>query len=182
VNDPVLLRHFNLSRNKSLQTLETTAESVIAAGDAASGSLRTVLSTVTSPVFLNVVIVYQDTDIDIWAPRFIAISCRWEHVRFYARPPEEKAECILHHQQAFKVFHEMHKVREFQLVLCVDVLDSVVKYAVRMLRRLVKTEQMEGRLLYEPLIIAEVRAPRTRPQDHRAGISMGGYTILASAL
>lgn len=181
MNNPVLLQHFNLSRNKSLQTLETTAESVIAAGDTASGSLRTVLSTVTSPVFLNVIVVYQDYDIDSWAPCCFGISCKWDHVGFYIRSPEGRAVCTLHHQQIFKVFHEMHGVWEFQLVLCVDVLDCMVKCAIEMLKRLVKAEKMEGRLLCKPLIIAGIQALCTRPQDCCTGTSMS-CPVLASAL
>ena len=65
MDKPVLFRQFNLSRNETLRTLETTAESVTAAGDAALGSLRTILSTVTSPMLLDLVIVYLDSDIDV---------------------------------------------------------------------------------------------------------------------
>jgi len=64
VDEPDSFQQFDLSRIKTLRTLETTAESVATAGDAVPGSLKTILSTVTSPMLLDLVIVYWDSDID----------------------------------------------------------------------------------------------------------------------
>ena len=184
VNSQVSFQHFNLSRSKSLRTLETTVRSIICAGDAAPSSLRTVLSTVTSPMFLDVtVIVYHDDDLDRWAPDYYGPP-RVGRTCFFVPLPEEIAAYTLRHQQTFKVFREMHEASKFRLVLCADVSDPVVEYTVEMLERFVKAERMEGGLDYlpcEPLIISEVRAPRTRPQDNRTGISMGNG-VLANAL
>ena len=46
------------------RTLETTAESILAADDTASGFLKTVLSSIPPPVPLGIVILYQDYDLD----------------------------------------------------------------------------------------------------------------------
>ena len=61
VDHRALRRHFDLSRKKSLQTLEITVMSIIAAGpdnatgpnNAASKIFQTFLSSVTSPVSLS---------------------------------------------------------------------------------------------------------------------------------
>ena len=184
VNSQVLLRHFNLSRIKSLRTLETTARSIISAGDAAPSSLRTVLSTVTSPMLLDVVIVYDDDDLDRWAPNCSGPFCRVGPTCFFVPVPEDRASHALSHQQTFKVFREMHEALEFRLVLCADVSDIMVYYAMEMLERFLKVERMEGRLDYlrcEPLTISEVRAPRSRTHDRRPGASITNG-VFASAL
>ena len=183
VNSQVSFQYFNLSRSKSLRTLGTTVRSIICAGDTAPSSLRTVLSTVTSPMFLDVVIVYHDGDLDRWAPDCYGPS-RVGHTCFFVPLPEEIAAYALRYQQTFKVFREMHEASKFRLVLCADVSDPVVEYTVEMLERYLEAERMEGGLDYlrcEPLIVSEVRAPRTRAQDDRAGISME-CSVLASAL
>jgi hypothetical protein len=84
----------------------------------------------------------------------------------------------------FKVIREMCGTREFRLVLCADVLDTISESAVQELERLVDVERENGRLdclVCEPLIISEVRVPRTRPCDVRTGDS-SKLGILSSAL
>lgn len=184
VNNPSALRHFNLSHNKSLQTLEVTAESVAVAGNTASSSLRTVLSTITSPMLLNIVIIYQDFDIDYWGPCYYSRSCKPGPAGAYIRSPEEKAACRLRHQQIFKVLHDIYGMQEFQLVLSVDVPDSMMEYTLGMLEYLVKVEKMRGRLDYlshRPLVIAEIPGPHGRPQDLRVGVVTEG-PVLSVAL
>ena len=158
---------FNLSRNKSLRALETTAASITAAGDTASGFLETVLSTITSPPPLDVVITYQDTEFDF---------------RTFTRKKPVRVDCA--HLARFKVFGEMHRVRGFRLVLCADVLDCMAEDAIRALEHIVEVERADGGLDYllcEPLIISERRSPRTRPEDIPTGY-VGGWPISASAL
>ena len=90
----------------------------------------------------------------------------------------------LAHPERFKVLSEMHRVREFRLVLCADVLDCAEDYAVRVLEHIVKTEMMNGGLdylRYKPLVISEARSPRTRLSDDCAG-QKGISPIRASAL
>ena len=177
-NGQAVHRHFNLSRNKSLQTLETTAASITAAGDTASGFLATVLSTVGSPLPLNVVIVYRELDLNLDV-------CHWEKpVRVVYVSAERRAASALQHPERFKVFGEMHRVRDFRLVLCADVLSYVVEYAMGALERVVEAERKNGGLdylRYKPLVISEVRSPRARLDDACPG-KTGKWPIHASAL
>ena len=97
--------------------------------------------------------------------------------------PEIEAENVQHSRRRFKVFRQMYRVREFRLVLCVDVLDCVVEDAMWALENIVEVERESGRLDYlvcEPLIISEMRVPRTRPVDGSA--DYGERQIIASAL
>ena len=92
---------------------------------------------------------------------------------------------VKRHSERFKVFREMHEVRKFHLVLCADVFDCVVKNSMRVLKQIVEAERARGGLNYlqcEPSIISEVRAPRCRPHDFRAGESAGTFPDGASAL
>jgi hypothetical protein len=146
--------------------------------DTAPTFLKTVLSTITSPLPLDVVITYQEIDVD-------RMICSW------LRPvlvkdifAEFRAKNALHHQQRFVAIREMYGVREFRLVLCADVLDCVAKDAIRVLECIAKAEKAKGGLVYlpyEPLIISETRSPRTRLDDHHVGWT-GRCDIIASAL
>ena len=183
MENPALIQPFNLSRSRSLRTLETTAESITTAGDAASISLTTALSTTTSPLSLDLVVVYRDLDIDGANPWYNLPFCKSDPLRL-PRSPDEMAADALCHQDRFKVFREMYETREFRLVLCADVSDPMIKYATEMLECLVNAEKAKGRLDYllcEPLIIVEIRSPRTRPSDDRVGWA-GRWSVLASAL
>ena len=165
------LQHYNLSRNKSFRSLETTASSIVAAGDTAPSSLRAVLCTIASPVFLDIIIVYQDSDVDSWVPFRSGMSLITSPVQFNLRSLNKIITYGPYDQQLFEVLREMHGAREFQLVLCLDVLDFMVERGVQALERLVKAGKMGGKLDYlvcNPLVIAETRAPRARP-----ALSMG---------
>jgi hypothetical protein len=153
--------HFNLSQNKSLRTLETTAAS-ITSENAAPDFLTAVLSTIASPLPLDVIIDYDDYDLDgfrYWAV-YLGLA-RWPLV-----PPQELDEMArnnLRHEQRFKLYREMYLVRGFRLVLCADVSNQVVEPAVQTLESLVGVEKAGGRLDYlhcEVLIISEKRTPR----------------------
>ena len=178
VDDQAVRGDFDLSRNKSLRTIETTAISIATAGDAAPGFLKAVLSTITSPLPLDVVITYREFDV-------------WGNLCYWTKPIHVK---VLHpvilfssaiaRLERFKGFNEMYRVCEFRLVLCVDVHDRAEGYALRVLERVVETEKMNGGLdylRYEPLIISEIRSPRTRLTDDCAG-QRGRSPIRASAL
>ena len=87
-------------------------------------------------------------------------------------------------QQQFEVFHKIHNVRDFRLMLCADVFDCMVEETVKTLKRFVKEEKERGGLnylLHEPLIISERRTPRTRCADYYAGWS-ADWPVPASAL
>ena len=94
------------------------------------------------------------------------------------------ARVALEHQQRFKELHEMYMVQRFRLVLCVDILDSVTEHTTRALERVVNAEKANGGfcyLLHEPLIVSEIRSPRTRLYDHQPGW-VRGNVVRGSAL
>jgi hypothetical protein len=159
------LQRFNLSQNKSLRTLETTAESITSARSTASNFLTTVLSTVASPVFLDVVIVYCDSDLDA-SPG--CSYCRPDPVCF-CRPRPELVVHAPRYLRQFRTFHEMHKTRDFRLVLCADVFDCIVERAIQRLKHIVDVNGGLDYLLHKPLIISERRTPRTRITDSSTG-------------
>ena len=173
VNKGVLLQHFNLSRNKCLRTLEITAESIVAAKDTASEFLKTVLSTVTSPAPINVVIIYRNDDLGgvkccvVCGPEVICF-------RHYTILMNEMACC---HQTQLGIFRRMHSAWNFRLVLCADVSDCMVDYGIRTLKDIAKASQLP----LDPLIISERRMLHTRSSDRNAGWS-GRWPVRASAL
>ena len=67
----------------------------------------------------------------------------------------------LWHRGLFKVFHEMHAVRDFRLVLCADVWDRVGEYTVGVLKQAVAAERAAKRLDYLPLEPLAVYVPQT---------------------
>ena len=152
MNNQAVGEHFDLSRNKSLRTLETTSASITAAGDAASSFLKAVLTTVAPALPLDVVIAYGNRDVG-----YFVSDCPKGVL-----PRQEKGgDSALRHAGQFKVFREMYMAREFRLILCADVHDWIVERAVRVLERIVDTEKKNWRLDYlpcEPLIISEVRS------------------------
>ena len=150
--------------------------SITTAGDA-SGFLKTVLSTITSPLPLDVVIIYKELD--------VGRVCVWSvPARVRDLYPDGRATAARRHPKRFKVFREMYMTREFRLVLCADVLGCSAEFAVRVLKCIVRAERTNGGLDYlpcEPLIISEMRSPRSRPGDNRVGWE-GELPIYASAL
>jgi len=175
-----LLQHFDLSRNTSLRTLETTALSIDYMNDAASDFFITILSSITSPAPLDFVIIYRH-----WDFGFISNSSIFDSgpASSYYYPPKTRKDNALFYQKQFGVFREMHRVRDFSLVLCADVFDSVVGYAIGTLERHAKAEKVKGGLdhLREPLVISERRSIRTRPFDFEPGSSRDPF-FSASAL
>ena len=91
--DQALLQHFNLSRNGSFSTPNITAESINAASRTASNFLRTVLSTVTSPAYLNVVVVYRD--VDLGGTHGWCLNCASDPVCFRHRLREDRCADVL---------------------------------------------------------------------------------------
>ena len=174
-NGPVS-RRFDLSRSKSLRTLETTARSIDSARDA-PGFFKTVLSTTTPSLVLNVVITYRERDIGMKVRGRTLVS-----LRFISIPVTRE----VRYSKPFRLCKEMYEVREFQLVLCADVFGFIVDYAVRELELAVEEEKARGGLdylQYEPPIISEMRVPRSRPVDWHTGWHTGtSYYLDASAL
>ena len=152
---------FDLSRNKSLRRLEVTARCVGATmrvdSFAMASSLKHALSTITSPIFSEVVAVYRDYD-------FGCIHCHLNSApTLYWPSPTLRAVVASEHRRRFEGFYEMHKARGFKLVLCVDVWDHLVEYAVRELECVITTEKVEGglgALSSEPAVTRSPRGPR----------------------
>ena len=170
--------NFNLSQNKSLRTFETTAHSIRNARDKASGFLKTVLSSITSPAPLDVVIVYCAFDLGHISHDLFCTEPGPPHFRHCSMRIAASI-CPEDRQQQFKVLREMQSVRDFRLVLCADVFDCIVEPAIRELEYAVKKERGPDYLLRKPLVISERRTPRTRCSDWSAGWSLPVY---ASAL
>jgi hypothetical protein len=161
------LRDFDLSRAKSLRTLEIRAQYL-----AGTRLLTYALSTITSSAFSEVTVFYRDLD-------FYGIGIPWpDSSIFYRLSPAERAKETLWHEGQFRIFRTMQKIRDFQLVLCADVWDGVREYAVRRLRQAVaagKTKRgIDNRLLPsispEPLVVYSPRGSRQELIECRPGL------------
>jgi hypothetical protein len=150
------LRDFDLSRSKSLRTLEIWARYF---DD--TYLLIYALSTITSPVFSEVTLFYRDLDIHgVKAPMW---PNKWPTLRPVLR--DERAKEAACHEWRFNAFRKMHKVRNFQLVLCADVWDGVGRYVVRMLKQGIAAEKAKrgfDSIFPEPPVIY---SPRGSGQD-----------------
>jgi len=145
------LQDFDLSRHISLQALRVTARSVYGAPDTASNLLKYVLSTIQSPAFSRVVVLYRDCD-------FHGVRSKgdssWPPLRELSQA--EATEEASRHRRRFEVLRQVHEARDFRLVLCADVWDPIGEYAVQMLRQAVAEEKAnEGfdTFFLEPLVI-----------------------------
>lgn len=143
--------HFNLSKNTSLRALKTDAKFAVA-GDAASTFFKAVLSTITSPLSLDFIVVHTESEVGY-------------PIRNDARGPvlvddisaEIRAQFVRRHPERFKVFREMYSVREFRLVFCACVLERAEKHAAETLERVVEEEGKDGGLDYlrrRPLVVS----------------------------
>ena len=179
-NDRAVRSHLNLSRNKSLRTLEVSAASIAGAGEAASPFLKTVLSTIESPLPLEVVIIYREIDFGY------DVLPRWEPLRVrYGGWCKGGPKPSLHSAELLEVLREMRQVRELRLVFCADVLECLERHALRKLERYVETESSRGGSDYlqeAPLIISEMRTLRSRPGRGHVGLDKKGAWMFASAL
>ena len=180
VDNQALLQRCNLSRNKSLRTLETTAESIDVADNTASDFFKTVLSSVAPTAPLDVVVVYRDIDLSDM-PHCSQCDSGPVRLRHFGRKPRDRAARFQHQ---FKVFREMHSARDFRLILCADVFDCMMVDGIGTLKHIVEAEEATGGfgyLLEEPLILFERRTIRTRYIDQNAGWSQS-RGISATAL
>ena len=140
------LRDYDLSRNKSLWQLKITAQSLIEAlRDRApattSSSLRAILSTIKSPAFSDVLVVYH-------AHEFCNAVYNKD------RRAELGEEDEWYYKQ-FDAFREMYKARDFRLVLRTW---HVSDNSVQELERAVTAEKARGGLPLEILVTHTLRA------------------------
>lgn len=167
---------FDLSQNKTLRTLETTAESIANAGVTGPDFLRTALSSITHRELLDVVVIYRDGD---FGGLPFCPTCRPDPICFHhsVRRP------LLYFPRHLRVIREMHGVREFLLTFCVEVHGCMVGIGVPLLTSAVKKVEGNGGfgyLAHKPKIACEVRSVRTRLGDYYPGTS--NQCFLASSL
>lgn len=168
---------FDLSKNKTLRTLETTAESIVNAKDRAPEFLNAVLSSIASPGILDVVVIYRDCDFGGWGH---CPCCR----------PDPICSCntisraLVYFPVPLRVLCKMHRARKsLRLVFCADVYGCFVDTGVRMLTSAVEEAAANGQFEHfacRPVIVCEGRSVRTRLDDSRVGMAGGG--VPASAL
>jgi len=152
------LLDFDLSRNKALRTLEFMARCIVPEhacrsnlppNPAISAFFRTILPTITSPVFSEVIVFYREVD-------FCGLERYPLPSRIYRNPTlDENNKERLWHRELFKVFREMRALRDFRLVLCLDVWDCAGEYAMRVLKQTVAWEEavyfpVEALVIYSP--------------------------------
>ena len=97
--------------------------------------LKHVLSTITSPAFFRIAVLYGDRHF-----RGIEFPCS-DRSSFRRLSQAERAEEVARHRRLFEVFREARKVRNFKLELCVCVWGSVGEEPVRILEEAVAEEK-----------------------------------------
>jgi hypothetical protein len=103
-------------------------------------SLGHALSTIKSPAFSQVIVLYQDNDIPML------------HYQWYTPPvcdrltSAARAELDSRNHKVFEVLQEMWRVHNFTLVLCAMVWGCSMEYAVQELKWMAQAECTEGSL------------------------------------
>ena len=147
------IRDFDLSQNKLLRTLEVTGKDIdhglweSGSPDTATNLFKYVLSTITSPVFTEVTAFYREYD-------FAGVSIRGNAIWWLS--PARVAGEASNFDRRFRTFQVMHKVRDFQLVLCVEAWDGVGEYTMGVLKKAVAAGKEKRRFddtFLEPLVI-----------------------------
>ena len=166
---------FNLSRHKSLRTLETTSKSISVSvhhnstfGSVPNPSdfLKAVLSSIASLRPLDIVIIYRDVT-EKGNP-----YCERRHLcrrRFWLLGQIMHEHCF---QQQLRVLREMRSVRDFHLVLSVDPFGCTMDQVTQLMERMVKVEKAKGGFNFlsrEPQMVYERRPPCTGAADCTAG-------------
>ena len=155
------LQDFNLSRNKSLRSLEFPASDIDRAlndglPDTASRFLEHLLSTITSSAPLKIIAIYCDSD-------FCGVKSYRPYLRKMSRA--DIAEEASRHRRLFQVLREARKVREFRLVLYAIVWGLEGEHHVRTLEQVVAKEKAKNGFddsFPEPLVRYDPRRHRTR--------------------
>ena len=117
------------------------------------------LSTIMSPVFTEVTVMYRDYD-------FRGVGSPWsDEPCVRKRLPAEKVEEASWHCRQFETFRTIREGRDFRLVLCADVWDRVGEYSVRVLKEAVAAEKARrgfDNIFPEPLVVYSPRASRPK--------------------
>ena len=163
------IQDFDLSRNKILRTLEVTGSGIVSralyrAGllDTATGPFAYALSTITSPAFTEITAFFRDYE-------FLGVAAPWRYsVLVFQLSPADIAMEASWFDWQFGVFQKMRKIRDYQLVLCVDAWDAVGEYAVGVLKEAVAAEKTKRRFdntYVEPLVVYSPRGPRPQKME-----------------
>ena len=139
-------KDFDLSRNRSLRAIETTMLSLEASlnlklPSVRASNLRHALSTITSPVFAEVIVLFRDND-------FCTMGYR-------CGPPDHCLSLAPNCREVFEVLRRMRGIRDLELVLCADVWGYLVEPAVWQLKRAVANHWVKrgpDRLSRRPLV------------------------------
>jgi hypothetical protein len=135
------LQDFDLSRNTSLRSLQIPTTKLDAALQNGNGSqlLIYALSTVQPSVYFQVMVIYETST-------FRGVDSRkktkWPHLWGRSLSMKEAVEA-LEHRRRFGTLREVHEVRDFELVLCVNVWAPVEEYTTRRLKEAVAVAEAE---------------------------------------
>jgi len=130
-----LLRNLDLSKSRSLRSLEIPAKSVSVYSFVLL-TLKVILLTIRSPVFSEVVIVLEGGSID---------------------------ETCLSQRTLFRFVQGMHDVKPFRLVFCLEIWEGDRDETAELLRRYIDAEAAKGGLDFlpsPPTIVFNTRATR----------------------
>ena len=152
------LRDFDLTRNESLQTLQIPASSPDRTPNRLPDTfLKHVLSTITSPAFFQITILYRNSDFD-----GLRSWCSGQYHSCGLRQPYRELEASLHRWR-FEVIREVRKVRNFRLVMCANVWGHHGRYPVRVLEEAVAEEKARkgfGDFPSDPLVMYDPQRSR----------------------
>ena len=132
---------YNLSKNISLRRLDLDAWLI--GGPAARDFLKTVLSTITSPLPLNVMIIYRESEVGF--PFRNEARGPVPGGDLYAR---QRARLVRRHAKRLRAFSEMYGVRKFQLELYAGVPEWTQNQAEKMLEDILEEAAKDGGLDY----------------------------------
>ena len=106
---------------------------------AASRVFKFSLSTIKSPAFSQVTVLHRGIDFHAIVDRYPSAG-----TVFGWTSPSREVEEASQHRKRFQLLREIRKVRNFRLVLHVNVQETVGEYAVRMLKEAVAVEKASG--------------------------------------
>ena len=129
---------------------------------ACASMLRRAFSTITSPVFAEVIVLFRDGD-------FPSMDYHLCGSPGYCPPPGPYfSEVASNRRKVFEVLHEIHGIRDFKLVLCADVWGYLVERAVRQLKWAVANQWVEREsdsLSPRPLVTSSPRGILPAPGE-----------------
>ena len=132
------LRDFDLSQNKSLRKFKVQANLINSDPRSPSSRfLKHVLSTITSPVFSEVVITY-------WSSDFRGVESYNSNRAFFGGLSQaERAQEVARHRRMFEVFRKMPRAQDFLLVLRACLWSSMGEEPLRILEEAIAEEKAE---------------------------------------